>query len=202
MGELSERWKEAARTLFERRERRFAVLNTTEGYDREPLNIHAEADDEATLITSYIDGDMHAPVIDLDYEAILKPSSTEGHYHLFLEKEVMWDDYVELLLALAKCGLVEQGYADASIAKGYTAVRIRDKSEDPKFRKVDGKWAYVLPNGYSVPATAREKPLVTQRFRQEWDQITAAAIPADDFQVVLVDGAPVVVDGVDRWWDQ
>lgn len=69
-------------------------------------------------------GGFHKPVLDIDFPAALLPSSTEGHYHLYLDKEVIWDDYVDLLKALAKCGIIEQGYANASIERGHTAVRL------------------------------------------------------------------------------
>lgn len=69
-------------------------------------------------------GGFHKPVLDIDFPAALLPSSTTGHYHLYLDKEVPWDDYVELLTSLAKCGIIEQGYADVSIERGHTAVRL------------------------------------------------------------------------------
>lgn len=70
------------------------------------------------------EGGFHKPVLDIDFPAALLPSSTVGHYHLYLDKEVIWDDYVDLLKALAKCGIIEQGYANASIDRGHTAVRL------------------------------------------------------------------------------
>lgn len=69
-------------------------------------------------------GGWHKPVLDIDFPAELLPSTTVGHYHLYLDKEVPWDDYVDLLNALAKCGIIEQGYANASIDRGHTAVRL------------------------------------------------------------------------------
>lgn len=67
---------------------------------------------------------MHAPVLDIDYPVFVIPSSTAGHYHLYLEKPVRWDAYEKLLEALAECGLIEGGYAHASIARGATYVRV------------------------------------------------------------------------------
>jgi hypothetical protein len=84
----------------------------------------------ANLITSLMPGiplapagGVHKPVIDIDLPAQLVPSSTPGHYHLYLDVEVPWDAYVDLLEALAAAGIVEHGYVSASIARGYTAVR-------------------------------------------------------------------------------
>lgn len=43
----------------------------------------------------------HKLIIDIDHEAILMPSSTEGHYHLIIDKQIPWEKYEKLLLALA-----------------------------------------------------------------------------------------------------
>lgn len=66
----------------------------------------------------------HKPVLDIDFPAALIPSSTEGHFHLYLDKELTWDNYVELLKVLAKCGIIEQGYANASIDRTHTSARL------------------------------------------------------------------------------
>ena len=66
----------------------------------------------------------HFPVLDLDVPAHLVPSSTSGHSHLYIDKLLSWDQYKELLTALAKAGIIEDGYAGASIARGHTAVRL------------------------------------------------------------------------------
>lgn len=76
------------------------------------------------LVTSIVDRDerRHAPVLDLDYEARLYPSKTAGHWHLELDRELPWWKYRILLRVLSWCGLIEQGYAKASIKRGYSAI--------------------------------------------------------------------------------
>ncbi len=102
----------------------------------------AEYVDDVVLITSEVDEDekllyftsdgrvrlagdemVHAPVLDLDFPAALVPSSTPGHYHLYLDTLVPHDKYVALLNALAEAGVIQRGYANASQARGYSAVR-------------------------------------------------------------------------------
>lgn len=85
---------------------------------------------EANLLTSRhqfgrdkCDKGMHRVVIDIDYDAALIPSSSPDHYHLILDRVLPWHQYVELLNALAKAGIIEKGYAEASINRGYTAIR-------------------------------------------------------------------------------
>lgn len=58
-----------------------------------------------------------------DCEFALIDSSTVGHKHLILKADMQWKDYINLLNILAACGIIEQGYARASIKKGYSAIR-------------------------------------------------------------------------------
>jgi hypothetical protein len=80
---------------------------------------------EGNVITSLVAGtNRHKPVLDLDLPAKLLPSSTPGHFHLFIDKEMSWETYEQLLRALADAGLIEPGYVSASQSRGYTAVRL------------------------------------------------------------------------------
>jgi hypothetical protein len=83
--------------------------------------------DEANVITSAVKataGMTHKVVLDIDLPAKLVPSSTEGHFHLYIDHEVAWPKYEALLDALADAGIVEQGYVGASVARGFTAARL------------------------------------------------------------------------------
>lgn len=66
---------------------------------------------------------MHAVCLDIDMEAELIPSKTPGHYHLYIEKKLTWENYKKLLEVLAEVEIIEKGYAGASIAKGCTCLR-------------------------------------------------------------------------------
>jgi len=88
---------------------------------------HELSDDisKADVITSEVRGEgTHRPVLDLDFHAQLIPSSTPGHFHLYLDKEMTWEAYERLLKALGRAGILEEGYVAASIARGYTSVRL------------------------------------------------------------------------------
>lgn len=58
-----------------------------------------------------------------DTQFALIDSSTIGHKHLIIGVELEWKKYEELLNLLARCGILEPGFAKASIAKGYSAIR-------------------------------------------------------------------------------
>jgi hypothetical protein len=69
-------------------------------------------------------GPYHALLLDLDVPAFLVPSSTEGHSHLYVDVQIPEDDYFHLLDQLAKCGVIQKGYAEMSKRKGGTALRL------------------------------------------------------------------------------
>jgi len=90
------------------------------------------SEQEANIVTSLLagqqklienDASLHAPVLDIDFGAQLIPSSTPGHFHLYFEKAMTWDNYCGLLLALLHVGILEPGYVKASMRRGYSSVR-------------------------------------------------------------------------------
>ncbi len=94
-----------------------------------------ETDDlaKATVITSKtLASERHKVVLDLDLPAKLIPSTTPGHFHLYVDHEIEWDVYANLLDALEKAGLVEPGYVNASKDRGYTAARLPWVRKAPK----------------------------------------------------------------------
>lgn len=92
-----------------------------------------ETPDKGTVVTSEVADrenrwlpvkNLHKPVLDIDLPVIVLPSSTEGHHHLYIDKVLTWDQYVELLDVLVKVGIVQEGFRNASVAREHTAVRL------------------------------------------------------------------------------
>lgn len=87
--------------------------------------------EEANLISSEtvgkvpeIDGTpQHCPVIDLDLPCRLIPSSTRGHFHLYIDHPVPQDKYLAMIQAMADAGVVQPFYAEAAKLRGATFVR-------------------------------------------------------------------------------
>jgi hypothetical protein len=80
---------------------------------------------ESTLISSQVLGsDMHKPCIDVDLPVRVYPSSTLGHFHLYIDKEMTWWNYRRLLRALVKAGIVERGFYKASLSRKATHLRL------------------------------------------------------------------------------
>jgi hypothetical protein len=123
---------------------------------------------KANMILSRIDDEdfffnspAHRPILDIDYEAELVPSSTPGHYHLYLDKTVGHAEYMKFLKAAAEAGIVQWGYYEASEKRGASSVRL------PWIKKGD-------PIGNSGDPDAELKQLK--------DQIAAAKKVVTDLQ--------------------
>lgn len=78
---------------------------------------------KANLVGSKVHNNIHLPMFDIDYEARLIPSSTEGHYHLYLDQPCTWRQYKRVLRAMAKAGIVQKGFAKMSIRRKQAFLR-------------------------------------------------------------------------------
>lgn len=66
---------------------------------------------------------MHKPVLDLDMDVLVVPSSTMGHQHLYINRELTWHDYSLLLNVLGHVGILQAGYVRASHARSESFLR-------------------------------------------------------------------------------
>lgn len=79
---------------------------------------------EANLVCSDRKGDdLHVPILDLDMPAMLLKSSTYGHYHLYIDKPMTWENYCKLLDMLGEVGILEPGFVSVSKRRKRTQVR-------------------------------------------------------------------------------
>lgn len=56
----------------------------------------------------------HKPVLDLDMDVLVLPSSTPGHHHLYIDHAMPWNEYSLLMNVLAHVGILQDGYVRAS----------------------------------------------------------------------------------------
>jgi hypothetical protein len=89
----------------------------------------AATKEDANLISSLTDDGYHMPAIDLDLPCELKPSTTEGHYHLFIDHKLSAENYWKLLSCLVDVGIVERGFYELSEARGASFLRTHRKGE-------------------------------------------------------------------------
>ena len=64
-------------------------------------------------------------MFDVDIPMVVIPSTTPGHNHVYFPNtHVSKNELFNVLDALASAGIVERGYAEASKARGFTALRL------------------------------------------------------------------------------
>ena len=97
---------------------------TQRGDDDEVVDFRGDAADANVTTSKILGKDTHKLVLDLDLPAALLPSSTRGHFHLYIDHEMTWKQYRKVLRALAGAGIIESGYLGASEQRGYTSVRL------------------------------------------------------------------------------
>lgn len=79
-------------------------------YDTKGTRVRVLNPDEALLVGSMCEDGKHAPVLDIDFPAKLIPSTTEGHFHLYLDKKMSWWKYRIMLYVLYRVGIIEKGF--------------------------------------------------------------------------------------------
>lgn len=82
--------------------------------------------EEANLIASSIkgtDSQMHKPILDIDLPCVLLPSSTKGHFHLFIDRPLSRELYLKLLEVLCECGIIGRGNVQQLKERECTTIR-------------------------------------------------------------------------------
>lgn len=114
------------------------VDSDDEDYDEGDREL-TEDYEHANLISSEGPGGFHYPVIDLDFPARLEPSTTPGHFHLYLDRAMTWPQYRKLLRALHQARIIEKGFCALSIKRGASFVR------KPGHKKIIAKKPVQMP---------------------------------------------------------
>lgn len=100
------------------------------GYNGPPADHQAAPLDHAEVASSQLaDSPDHDPrhvvALDIDHPAWLVKSTTPGHSHLYIDVPggIEHEAYMDLLAALAACGVIEDGYCFASKRRMKTFLR-------------------------------------------------------------------------------
>lgn len=114
--------------------RRYYKVEQLNGSDHEPdVDDRTECSrEEANVVGSLCQDGMHRPVIDVDHDCQLVPSSTPGHFHLYLDVPMTWEKYEKLLGALVDAGVVSHFYAKAASVRQQSFVRVPWVKKPPK----------------------------------------------------------------------
>lgn len=89
--------------------------------------------EKANLLSSELASGNHMPVIDCDYGIQAIPSSTPGHYHLYIDQELSWQQYKALLDGFLTAGLIQKAWYENAIREKRSYVRLPHvKKETPQ----------------------------------------------------------------------
>jgi len=109
---------------------------TLRGDEREPAR-----PEEANIVASRREDGSHLPTLDIDHPVFVDPSSTEGHFHLFVDVPMTWRSYRRLLKALYLGGVIGRSHYWRSLNLGASFVRPPGVHKNPieRQRAEDGR---------------------------------------------------------------
>ena len=106
-----------SRTFWGTESGRLESRNGGYGYSTTKETVIPKSCQDALLVGSLREDGTHAPVIDLDFSAELIPSTTEGHFHLYLNKALTPKEHEKLLKVLYEVGIIEYGFYHNSLKR-------------------------------------------------------------------------------------
>jgi hypothetical protein len=187
---------------------------------------------EANLISSLCDDGQHMPVLDVDNmsekqgldkltghgfrldEMRTVASSTPGHFHVYIDRPMPWEEYESLLMAIS-LDVIEPGYARASLERKATFVRkpeVRKSAQEIVLGRIkaerarqDAKWGAQAEHspekwltilleelGEAAAAALEDNLIGAHGFESELVQVAAIAIRALEVRTVdMRPAAPV-----------
>lgn len=146
--------------------------------------------DDANMVSSLAWEDpvtgkrLHYPCLDIDFEAELIPSSTPGHYHLYLKKLLDEEAYTEVITVLAKHGILQGGIERQIKDRKETTLRLPHVKKQVEFyaaSTVPGvkvgtgtllPWTTTLATNEAISLTTYNTP-VADKFAEISEKLTA-----------------------------
>lgn len=98
-------------------------------YEEDPERVESEHG-YATLVSSKLPNGNHMPVIDLDLPCTLVPSSTPGHFHLYVNQEMSFGQFLNMLQMMTDAGVVQPGFNRFTRERGQAFVRYPGVTRD------------------------------------------------------------------------
>lgn len=99
------------------------VHTSDEDIHDDPSTRYQCTKEDANLVSSLCYDELHRPCIDIDLPCKLVPTSTPGHFHLYIEKGMTWDAYATILVALAEAGVCGHKYVELALERKATYCR-------------------------------------------------------------------------------
>lgn len=92
---------------------------------------------KANLVGSLCDDGYHMPALDIDLPCKLVPSTTKGHFHLYIDHPMSFVAYKKLVQAFIDAGIVEPNIMKYMEMNGMTTLRPKHIKK-PKRAKSSG----------------------------------------------------------------
>lgn len=128
-------------TLGKRPKRKLFFADLCNDSDGEFHTRRLEVETTANVASSLAENGLHYPALDIDFSTYVIPSTTEGHYHLYLDIGLSWEKYKALLIALGDAGILQPGYVSACIEREMTFVRLpwctKGEDREPTFDELN-----------------------------------------------------------------
>ena len=105
---------------------------------------------EANLISSEIVDGVHIPLIDIDMDAALLPSSTPGHHHLYIDKNMPFEDLIKLLEVMVEVGIVQKGFLEGTKKRGFSSLRLPHVSKYDQEEEAPKPHLKIVPKNQSL----------------------------------------------------
>lgn len=87
--------------------------------------------EKANLVGSVLPNGNHAPCVDLDgIPVTVVPSSTPGNCHLYIDKEMTWEQYRQILDAFYNAGLIQRGWYREAYERRCSFLRLPGVKKD------------------------------------------------------------------------
>jgi len=148
---------------------------TADGDGRQPADLPIGIDydvvtdpEAASLVSSRGPDGYHRLVLDLDMEAMLVPSKTDGHHHLFVDAPMAWWKYQILLWVLMRAGVIDRDYYKACRRWRASMVWVPDASDEYK-----SSYKALKISRERRPVPLRLWALLEQRLGQGWQWLRA-----------------------------
>lgn len=159
-------------------------------YDGEEAEVdetyHLATEETANLISSLTGAGKHRPVFDIDFPVYCVPSSTEGHYHLYIEKDISWHQLYKILMAFRAAKIIQEGWFQGCVKRGFASVRPPwlKKGQKPKepwkpveAKVITDKQASDLYKLISLPEGKKPMAPFTLEHKSAWFKIDGGAVP-------------------------
>lgn len=99
-------------------------FDSSTDYEHMDRKVVEDLSDANAVSSQLLFSDKHLILLDIDHTCSLVGSSTAGHYHLYIDRELSWRQYRRLLKALVKAGVIEKGYYNVSKKRKATFLRV------------------------------------------------------------------------------